>query len=164
MIFLGALLFIAAEIVAFVVVAHGIGFLWALLLLIVVSALGPFVVRRVGLGVLAHTQERLRRGEIPTRELLDGLVILIGGVMICVPGFIGDALGLLLMIGPVRHLVIRAFGHQLARRVQKMPPGRWGFIDARSTPGRNEGAPRNDIALPPGTPDRPEETGRPAEG
>ncbi len=79
MIFLGALLFIAAEIVVFVVVAHQIGFLWALALLIVVSALGPFVVRQVGLGVLAHTQERLGRGEMPTRELLDGLVILIGG-------------------------------------------------------------------------------------
>jgi UPF0716 family protein affecting phage T7 exclusion len=100
-------------------------------------------------------------GGVPTRELLDGLVVLIGGVMICVPGFIGDAVGLLLMIGPVRHLVIRAFGHHLARRVQKMPPGRWGFIDARSTPARNGRAARNNIPLPPGTPDRPVRAGRP---
>jgi UPF0716 protein FxsA len=162
--FISLLLIVAAEVAAFVLVGEQVGFGWALLILILVSALGPFVVRRVGSGVLARTRERLALGEVPTRELLDGLVVLIGGVMICVPGFIGDAIGLLLMISPVRHLVIRAFGHQLARRVQKMPPGRWGFIDARSTPGRNEGAPRNDIALPPGTPDRPEEPGRPAEG
>ena len=137
MIFLGVLLFIAAEIASFVVVAEQIGFLWALVILVVVSALGPFVVRRVGVGVLAHTRDRLARGEVPTRELLDGLVVLIGGVMICVPGFIGDAIGLLLMIGPVRHLVIRAAGHRLARRVQTVPSGPWRVIDSRSRPRRD---------------------------
>jgi UPF0716 protein FxsA len=161
--FISLLLIVAAEVTAFVLVVEHVGFLWALLILILVSALGPFVVRRVGSGVLARTRERLALGEVPTRELLDGVVVLVGGVMICVPGFIGDAIGLLLMISPVRHLVIRAFGHQLARRVQKMPPGRWGFIDARSTPVRNDGAPRNDIPLPRGTPDRPVEPGGPAE-
>jgi UPF0716 protein FxsA len=159
--FISALIVVVAEVAAFVVVVEQVGFLWALLILILVSALGPFIVRRVGSGVLAHTRERLALGEVPTRELLDGLVVLIGGLLICVPGFIGDALGLLLMIGPVRHFVIRAFGHHLARRVQKMPVGRWGFIDARSTPGRADRPTRSDIALPPVTPDRPVEPGAP---
>jgi UPF0716 family protein affecting phage T7 exclusion len=129
----GVLLFLGAEIAAFVVVAEHIGFLGALGILVVVSALGPFVVRRVGVGVLAHTQERLGRGEVPTRELLDGLVVLIGGVMICVPGFISDALGLLLMFGPVRRLVIGVAGHQLARRVPTMRVIRsWRVTNARS--------------------------------
>jgi UPF0716 protein FxsA len=161
--FISVLLIVAAEIAAFMLVVEHVGFLRALLILILVSALGPFVVRRVESGVLAHTRERLALGEVPTRELLDGLVVLIGGAMICVPGFIGDAVGFLLMIGPVRHVVIRAFGHQLARRVQKMPPGRWGFIDARSTPVRNDRAARDEIPLPPGTPDRPVQPGGPAE-
>ena len=159
MFFISVVLIVAAEIAAFVLVAEQVGFLWALVLLVFVSALGPFIVRRVGSGVLAHTRERLALGEVPTRELLNGLVILIGGFMICVPGFIGDAIGLLLMVGWVRHLVIRAFGRQLARRVQKMPRGRWGFIDARSSPMRQSRAARNDIALPPGTPDGPVERG-----
>jgi UPF0716 family protein affecting phage T7 exclusion len=81
------------------------------------------------LGVLAHTQERLGRGELPTRELLDGLVVLIAGAMICVPGFISDALGLLLMVAPVRHFVIRMVGHRLARRVQTVRPGRWKVVN-----------------------------------
>jgi UPF0716 protein FxsA len=140
-ILLGVLLFIAAEITSFVVVAEKIGFLWALAILVVVSALGPFVVRRVGFGVLVQTQQRLARGEVPTRELLDGLVVLIGGVMICVPGFIGDAIGLLLMIGPVRHLVIRAAGHRLARRLQTVRTGRWRVIDARFRPERADTPP-----------------------
>jgi UPF0716 protein FxsA len=147
--FLGVLLFIAAEIASFVVVAEHIGFLWALAILVVVSALGPFVVRRVGVGVLAHTQERLARGEVPTRDLLDGLVVLIGGVMICVPGFIGDAVGLLLMIGPVRHLLIRAAGRRLARRVQTMGTGGWRVINVGSRSMRDGSSP------PPAAPRRP---------
>jgi UPF0716 protein FxsA len=155
-IFLGALLFIAAEIVAFVAVAHQIGFLWALLLLIVVSALGPFIVRRVGLGVLAHTQERLGRGELPTRELLDGLVVLIAGAMICVPGFISDALGLLLIVAPVRHFVIRIVGHRLARRVQTARPGRWNVVSVGPRPVHDETPPQR-----PSLPIGPRDSGAP---
>ncbi len=123
------LLVVAAEIAAFVVVAGQIGWLWALAILIIVSAFGPFIVKRVGFGVLAHTQRRLAQGEVPTRELLDGLVVLLGGVVICVPGFIGDALGLLLMVGPVRRLVIRLSGYGLARKLQTSRLDRWRVID-----------------------------------
>jgi len=97
--------------------AEQIGFLWALGILLVLSALGPFVVRSVGVGVLAHTSRGWREERCPPGKLLDGLVILMGGVMICVPGFIGDALGLMLMIGPLRRLVIRMVGHRLARPI-----------------------------------------------
>ena len=146
-IFLGVLLFIAAEIAAFVLVAGQIGFLWALAILLLVSALGPFIVRRVGVGVMVHTQQRLARGEVPTRELLDGLVVLLGGVLICVPGFISDALGLLLMVGAVRHSVIRATGHRLARRVQSIRlGGRW-VTDVRPPMTGNRPVPPPD---PPG--------------
>lgn len=136
--------FLAAEVGAFVLVAHQIGFLWALIALLGASALGPFVVKRAGLGILARTQDRLAQGELPTRELLDGLVVLIGGLMLCLPGFIGDALGLLLMVGPARHLVIRLAGGGLARRVQAVRPGRWRIITATARPS----GPRR----PPGSP------------
>ena len=145
--FLGFLLFVAAEIASFVVVAEHIGFLWALVILLVVSAFGPFIVRRVGLGIVAHTQERLARGEVPTRDLLDGLVVLIGGVLICVPGFIGDAVGLLLMIGPVRHTVIRVTGHRLARRVRTVQTSRWRVVNVASQPVSERSPP---TSAPPG--------------
>ncbi len=139
--FLSALLFIGAEIASFVLVAGQIGFLWALGILILVSALGPFIVRRVGIGVIGRTQEKLARGELPTRELLDGLVILLGGAMICVPGFLSDTLGLLLMVGPLRHLVIRTTGRRLARRVQAFPTGTWRVMNVRSRPTADEPPP-----------------------
>lgn len=153
MIFFGLLIGVAAEVVAFVLVAHQIGFLLALLVLIVTSALGPFVVRRVGLGVLAHTQERLDAGEVPTRELLDGVMILLGGALICIPGFVGDAIGLMLMIGPVRHLAIRIGGRRVARHFATVRPGQWSVIDARSRPRRPDDTHLHDHALKRGGPD-----------
>jgi UPF0716 protein FxsA len=143
----GIFLFVVAEITSFVAVAGQIGFFRALVILLVVSALGPFIVRRVGIGVLAHTQQRLARGEVPTRELLDGLVVLVGGLLICVPGFVGDAIGLALMIGPVRHLVIRATGNRLARRLPAMRIQGWRVTDTRPPAGRDDpSAP----SIPPG--------------
>jgi UPF0716 protein FxsA len=136
---LGACLFFIAEVAAFVTVGVHIGFGWAVLLLIGVSALGPFLVRRVGVGVLARTQDRLAQGELPTQELLDGVVVLAGGILICVPGFVSDALGLLLLIGPVRHVLIRVSGRWMARRVQTVRPVRWNAIDVRTWPSDDGG-------------------------
>jgi UPF0716 protein FxsA len=130
----GVLIFVAAEIAAFVAVGLQIGFGWAVLLLIGLSALGPFAVRRVGLGVLTRTQERLAAGEVPTRQVLDGVLILAGGAMICLPGFISGALGLLLMVGAVRDVVVRTGGYWLGRRVTTLRPGRWTATDVDSRP------------------------------
>jgi len=150
----GIFVFVVAEITSFVAVAGQIGFLRALAILLVVSALGPFIVRRVGIGVVAHTQQRLARGEVPTRELLDGLVVLVGGFMICVPGFVSDAIGLALMIGPVRHLVIRATGNRLARRIPAMRIQGWRVADNRSRAVHDDSStPSN----PPGPPLGPAE-------
>ncbi|MGH9918563.1 MAG: FxsA family protein [Nitrososphaerales archaeon] len=130
----GFLLFLAAEVAAFVAVGEHVGFGWAVLILLGASAIGPFVIVRVGLGVLARTQHRLVQGELPTRELLDGVVVLLAGAMICVPGFVTDALGLLLMVRAVRSLLIRVAGQRLARRVQTMQGVRWNVINVRAWP------------------------------
>jgi UPF0716 protein FxsA len=148
-----------AEVAAFVAVGEHIGFGWAVLLLIGVSALGPLLVKRVGLGVLARTQDRLAEGELPTRELLDGVVVLAGGIMVCLPGFVSDALGLLLLLGPVRHFFIRLGGRRVARRVQTMRVSPQGVIDVEGWPtGSDSPAPRQPThpALEPGS--RPRST------
>lgn len=149
MIFFGVLLAVIAEVAAFVAVGEHIGFGWAVLVLLGVSALGPFMIRRVGLGVLARTRDRLTRGEVPTTEVLDGVVVLLGGALICVPGFITDAIGLLLMVGPLRRLFIRATGRRVARRIETMSPRRWRVInisaDARAGDAWDPDRPPHDM-------------------
>lgn len=158
MFFLGTVLFLAAEVAAFVAVGEHIGFGWAVLLLLGVSALGPMIIRRVGIGVLTRTRSRLAGGELPTSELLDGVVVLLGGVLICVPGFVTDAIGLLLMLGPVRRLFIRAGGRRLARRVQNMSPRRWNVINVTASADggrRRRAAESSGDMLEPGSPPDP---------
>jgi UPF0716 protein FxsA len=131
---LSVVVFFVVEVAAFVAVGEHVGFGWAVLILFGVSAIGPFVVRQVGLGVLARTRGRLAQGEVPTRELLDGVVVLLGGAMICVPGFVSDAIGLLLMVRSVRKLLIKKAGNRLAHRLQAMKDVRWHVINVTAQP------------------------------
>jgi UPF0716 protein FxsA len=145
---------LVAEIAAFVAVAEQIGVLLAVVLVLAVSASGPFLVRRAGLGVLAQARVRLARGEPPERELLDGVVLVLGGAMVCIPGFVGDAIGLALLVAPIRHLVIRLAGRTLARHVQRGFTGRWGsagpVIDIEGRAKEPDGRGPHDGELPGG--------------
>ena len=104
-----------AEIFFIIRVARDLGIGETIGLLVAVSIVGAWLVRRSGLGVLRQIQERLARGEIPGKELVDGLLILVGGVLMLTPGFLTDAVGLLLLIPPTR-LALRA---PLVRRYSK---------------------------------------------
>jgi UPF0716 family protein affecting phage T7 exclusion/8-oxo-dGTP pyrophosphatase MutT (NUDIX family) len=105
-----------AEIYVIIQVAHAIGAVPAVLALLLISAAGPGLVRRQGLGVWSRARDRVRNGQIPGRELMDGVLLLCSGVLITVPGFITDGLGLLLLLPPVRALARRLAIGRLARR------------------------------------------------
>jgi UPF0716 protein FxsA len=93
------------ELAVFVQVADWIGIMQALLLMILVSAAGFVVVRHQGLGVIRRVREQLRAGNLPAAELVNGLLIVIAGVLLILPGFIGDIVAVLLLLPPTRALV-----------------------------------------------------------
>lgn len=111
---------VAAEVTVVVEVARAIGTGPAILLLLVTSAAGPWLVRRAGFGVWRRTRRRLEAGEVPGREALDGLVLLAGGLLVCIPGFLTDAAGLLLLAPPVRFLARRVVLGRLAQRAGRL--------------------------------------------
>lgn len=108
-----------AEVWAAIQVAHHIGWLATIALLVLVSAWGPFLVRRQGTGVWRRARRRLEEGEVPGREAIDGVLLLVAGGLLSFPGFITGVLGLLLLLSPVRRLVRVACGAWLARKVRK---------------------------------------------
>ena len=118
-----------AEVFFIIRVARDLGIGETIGLLVAVSVAGAWLVRRSGLGVLRQIQERLARGEIPGKELVDGLLILVGGVLMLTPGFLTDAVGLLLLVPPtrlaLRALLIRRYGKRL--RVGGWGGGPGGF-------------------------------------
>jgi UPF0716 protein FxsA len=93
------------ELAVFVQVASWIGLLQALLLMILVSLAGALVVRHQGLGVIRRVRDQLRAGKIPAADLVNGALILVAGILLFLPGFIGDIVAILLLLPPTRALV-----------------------------------------------------------
>ena len=86
-------------------VAGGIGWLNAISLVIVVSAVGAWMVKQQGLGAIRRVEQRLAEGSLPSKELVDGVLIAVGGALMLTPGFITDAVSLLLLLPPTRVIV-----------------------------------------------------------
>ncbi|MFB9887452.1 FxsA family protein [Balneatrix alpica] len=91
--------------------------LWPTLGLIVFTAIwGAYMLRTQGLNTLLRAQQRLHHGEIPAQEMLEGIVLAVGGVLLLTPGLVTDSFGLLCMLPGIRKGLIR----QLSRRVKVM--------------------------------------------
>jgi UPF0716 protein FxsA len=149
---LGLLLVFAAipflEIALMIKVGQGIGF-WPTLLLIVVSAMvGTYVIYEQGFQVLRRTMDAMSRGRPPMGPVLDGFFILMAGLLLIVPGFLTDLLGLVLLVPPLRHRFARwCFRQALkSRDVREAAAGARPGPDSRQ-PGRGphgSEAPRGD--------------------
>jgi UPF0716 protein FxsA len=102
-----------AELWVMVQVAVQIGVLETIALLVLMPFVGIWLVKRSGLAVFRRVQASLDAGRTPHKEVVDGFLVLIAGVLLIVPGFITDAVGLLLLLPPVRIAVrstlIRSF-------------------------------------------------------
>jgi UPF0716 protein FxsA len=126
-----ALVFIVVplvEIYVIVQVGQAIGALNTIGLLLLFSIVGAWLARHEGFVIVQRVRERLDRGEVPGREMLDGLLVLFGGILMIVPGFVSDAFGLLLVFPPTRavarHFLQRRFTVQtLGGPPSRRPPG-----------------------------------------
>jgi UPF0716 protein FxsA len=118
------------EVYVLVLVAGAIGWLPALALLLAVSFLGVWLVKREGIGVLRRTQDTLARGEMPANEMIDGGLLVVAGVLCVVPGFVTAAMGLLLILPPVRAFVRNRLVHRWTKG-QGLGTGRMPFMRAR---------------------------------
>ncbi|MFC1852536.1 FxsA family protein, partial [candidate division CSSED10-310 bacterium] len=78
------------------------GFVDTMFLCILTGVVGGSIVRIQGLQTLKGIQESLSQGRAPTVEIVSGLMLLILGALLVVPGFITDVIGLLLLIPPLR--------------------------------------------------------------
>lgn len=104
------------EIAVFIKVGELIGVWPTVTLALLGSGAGAIVVRAAGFAMLGRARAAAARNEPPVDELLDGLCILLAGILMIVPGFVTDALGLLLLVPWIRRHV--------RRRI-------WGMFEAR---------------------------------
>ena len=95
------------ELAVIIQVGQGLGVLPTIGLLLVVSIVGAWLVKFQGLGVMNRIRRQLAAGQMPTDELVNGVLILVAGALMLTPGFITDAVGLALLFPPSRAIVRR---------------------------------------------------------
>jgi UPF0716 protein FxsA len=136
------------EISVIIQVGQWIGFLSTVGLLLLVSLVGAWLVKRQGLGVMARIREQRSAGRIPTTEAFDGALILVAGVLLVIPGFVTDAFGLLLLFPPIRAVVRRFVSRRVLREVDMVRTKQW----TRGEPRPRQYVPPERPQPPPPTP------------
>jgi len=153
------LLFVVGPIVELYViiqVSHVIGGWETIALLLIESAIGAWLMKRQGRGTWRRIQTQLQQHQLPTKELVDGGLIIFAGALMLTPGFLTDLLGFLLLIPPTRAIVraalMRRFSHRLGSGYRLIggvpgrgfgPRGRAG--DVYDTTGHEQAARRGEL-------------------
>jgi UPF0716 protein FxsA len=130
-----------AEIWAILQVGQLVGPWWTIVLLVLDSMLGAWLIKREGGRAWRALREALQRGRMPAREIADGALILIGGTLMLSPGFLLDAVGILLVLPFTRPVARRLLTTVVERRLVVVPAaGRFGPMPGNGRrPGPGEG-------------------------
>ena len=94
-----------AELAVIIQVGQLIGVWWTIALLLADSVLGSWMMRSQGRAVWRRFNAAVAEGRAPTREVLDGVLVIFGGALLITPGFITDVFGILFLLPPTRVLV-----------------------------------------------------------
>ena len=104
------------EILILIEIGRLIGSLETIALVVLTGVVGAALAKTQGLLILRRIQEELYHGELPGDQLLNGLCVLVGGVLFITPGIISDILGFLLIV-PASRIVFKEY---LKRKADRM--------------------------------------------
>ena len=108
------------ELAVIIQVGQALGVLNTIALLLLVSFVGAWLVKREGMGVWRRFRRQVDSGVVPARELADGVMIIFAGALLMTPGFVTDLLGLSLLMPPVRAAIRATTLARLTRRVRRV--------------------------------------------
>ena len=109
----------AVELALLIELGQHIGTLATLGLIAATGALGAFLARLQGLGVLRQMQSELAAGRLPASSIVDGVIILLAGGLLITPGILTDSFGFLCLAPAFRRVVKRALWQRLTRAVRE---------------------------------------------
>ena len=96
-----------------------LGFPQTVLLVVVTGILGAGLARTQGFAVLMRIQDELNSGRMPAKELIDGILILAGGIVLLTPGLLTDLLGFAILIPWTRQIIKKWVQRKIEERVQQ---------------------------------------------
>ena len=116
-VFLALLIVPTVEIAAIVAIGRQIGVLPTIALLLFESALGAWLVRREGSRAWGALREALQSGRMPSRQLSDAALVLVGGTLLLTPGFLTDLVGFFFILPFTRPIARRLLEAAVAKRL-----------------------------------------------
>jgi UPF0716 protein FxsA len=134
---IGTFLLVIVEITVFVLVAQAIGWGWAVLIGLATMLIGAMLLKREGVRAWRRFRAAVGEGRPPGGEVSDGLTGLLGALLLLTPGFLTDAVGLLLLVPPIRALARNQVRRVAERRISPAAAGDlFGprFVRARRDP------------------------------
>jgi len=129
------------EIYVLVSVGESIGGLSTILLVIITALIGSTLLKQQGWSTMAKAQNAMANGQTPAFEMLEGVVILISGVLLLTPGFITDAIGLLGLMPFSRMYFI---DHILSKNTEKLFSKKDSVFIHKSNPVKKKNSDKND--------------------
>lgn len=126
------ILYIMLEGYVILLVASAIGFLPTLLLLFLSAFLGVYLVRQRGLTCFARANAALLEGRMPGLELLEGILTVVAGVVLIIPGFVSDFLVLIMLLP----FVLRSLSKLMLRHFDKLKERPRGFSGSTFSNGQ----------------------------
>jgi UPF0716 protein FxsA len=94
------------ELYLIIEVGRVIGALWTVLLVVLTAVIGVTLLRIQGFNTLNRARQNMEMGTLPAMEMMEGMVLAVGGVLLITPGFITDTLGFLCLIPFTRRAMI----------------------------------------------------------
>ncbi|WP_404458984.1 FxsA family protein [Sutcliffiella horikoshii] len=109
----------ALEIWLLITAGKLIGAIPTIMLIILTGVLGAWLAKYQGVTALRSAQQKMNSGQMPGDVIIDGLCILIGGVVLLTPGFITDAIGFALLLPPTRNLIKPSIMRAIRNRMDR---------------------------------------------
>jgi len=134
------------DLLLLVLLSRSFGFWQTLVGLFAVGLVGSALARREGGKVWRGFRASMAEGRPPEHGIVDGMLVLLGGVLLLLPGILSDVLGLALFVPPLRRSLARLLRGRISREIELRPPheafaGR-RFGGSPPKPGAEPGAPR----------------------
>lgn len=120
------------EIYLLIQIGAHIGALYTVSLCILTALLGALLLRIQGFLTLARAQRKLAQGKLPADHLLEGVILLLAGVLLLTPGFATDVLGFLCLVSSLRARLAQALLQRLLRSRRAAGRDRGVVIDGES--------------------------------
>lgn len=107
------------ELYLLIMLGSRIGAMPTIGLIVLTGVLGASLARQQGLSVLSRIQREMASGKPPAQELVEGALIVVGGIVLLTPGIITDLFGFSLLVPPIRKAICQSLTKSFGKKVSK---------------------------------------------